>query len=161
MGMNHIATCIPNRHTRIKGIRARLYPANSVSPKAIKAQFREDARQPSIDRFVFAGDLLSEPRIQPYIHDIALTVRYCGKSFTFLVFFKRHKLLPPNQSIQNLQGGHMRGDVLVVACGKRVPIRNLRSGLEDRAADRAIKRLTEALNPIETRRRFPSTISFT
>ncbi|KAJ3915357.1 hypothetical protein F5877DRAFT_81915 [Lentinula edodes] len=160
MGMNHVATCIPNRHTRIKGIRARLYPAHAVSPKAVTAHFREDARQPNINRFVFAKDLLSEPRLQPYVHDVVLTIRFRGKSFRFLVFFKRHKLLPPNRTIQSLQGGHMNGDVLVVACGKRAPIRNLRSGLEDRAADRAIRRLTEALHPIDTRRRFPSTISF-
>ncbi|KAJ3806106.1 hypothetical protein EV368DRAFT_48836, partial [Lentinula lateritia] len=145
---------------RIKGIRARLYPAHSISPKAITAHFKEDTQQPNINRFVFAGDLLSKPRLQPYIHDVILTIRYCGKSFKFLVFFKKHKLLPPNETVRNLQGECMNGDVLVVACGKRVSIRNLRSGLEDRAADRAIKRLTQALHPIDTRRRFPSAISF-
>lgn len=34
----------------------------------------------------------------------------------------------------------MEGDVLLVACGSKVSVRNLRSGLEDRAADRAMKR---------------------
>ncbi|KAJ3852051.1 hypothetical protein EV368DRAFT_41834, partial [Lentinula lateritia] len=137
-----------------------LYPTNSVHPKAIIAHFRENPGQPTKDCFIFAGDLLSGPRLQPYIHDIVVTVRHRGTSFKYLVFFKRHKLLPPNQCIQNLQGGHIDGDLLLVSCGKKVPIRNLRNRLEVQAADRAIKRLAEALDPIRTGRQFPSTLSF-
>ncbi|KAJ3928020.1 MAG: hypothetical protein NXY57DRAFT_902848, partial [Lentinula lateritia] len=145
---------------QVKRLRARLYPANSVHPKAVVAHFRENPGQPTKDRFIFAGNLLSGPRLQPYIHDIVLTIRYRGTLFKFLVFFKRHKLLPPNRCIQNLQGGHIDGDLLLVSCGKKVPIRNLRNRLEVRAADRAIKRLAEALDPIRTRHQFPSTLSF-
>ncbi|KAH7874285.1 uncharacterized protein C8R40DRAFT_1047878, partial [Lentinula edodes] len=123
-----------------KGIRARLYPANSLSPKTVTAHLRENTRLPTKDRFVFSGDLLSGSRLQPYIHDIVVTVRHRGTSFKYLVFFKRHKLLPPNQCIQNLQGGHINGDVLLVACGKKVSVRNLRNRLEVQAADKAIKR---------------------
>ncbi|KAJ3805452.1 hypothetical protein F5876DRAFT_69781 [Lentinula aff. lateritia] len=159
MGMHHVATCISDKHTIVKGIRARMYRAHSASPKVVTAHFRENARQPTRDRFDFAGDLLSNPRLQPYIHDVALSIRYGGKSFKFLVFFKRHKLLPPNQSVQNLGGGLVDGDVLLVACGKRVSIRNLRSGLEDRAADKAVRRFSQILDP-RIRSRLPSAISF-
>ncbi|KAJ3866967.1 hypothetical protein EV359DRAFT_35492, partial [Lentinula novae-zelandiae] len=145
---------------QVKHLRAQLYPANSVHPKAIVARFRENPEQPTKDCFIFAGNLLLGPRFQPYIHDIALTIHYRGKFFKFLVFFKRHKLLPPDQCIQNLQGGHIDGNLLLVSCGKKVLIRNLRNRLEVRAADRAIKRLAEALNPIRTWRQFPSTLSF-
>lgn len=34
----------------------------------------------------------------------------------------------------------MEGDVLLVACGKNVTVRNMRSGIEDRVADLAIQR---------------------
>ncbi|KAJ3847691.1 hypothetical protein EV368DRAFT_68897 [Lentinula lateritia] len=159
MGMHHVATCIPDRHTTVKSIRARLYSTHSPSPKPVTARYRENRGRPK-DRFVFAADILSNPRRQPYIHDITLSIHYRGTLYKFLVFFKKHKMLPPNQSIQNLGGRHIDGDVLLVACGKRVSIRNLRSGLEDRVADIAIRRLSESLDPIRIRRRFPASISF-
>lgn len=69
----------------------------------------------------------------------------------------------------------MEGDVLLVACGTKVSVRNLRSGMETRAADIAIKRhvsysfnydtldlmscrLSDVL-VIRERRRFPSAIT--
>ncbi|KAJ3735869.1 hypothetical protein DFJ43DRAFT_1150635 [Lentinula guzmanii] len=160
MGMHHIATCIPDRYSTVKGIRARIYRANSTSPNSITAHFRVNTRQPSKDRFVFAADLLGNPRRQTYIHDITLSIRYRRTLYKFLVFFKKHKMLPQNQSIQNLGGSPINGDVLLIACGKRVSVRNLRSGLEDRVADKAIERLSDALSPIRSQRYFPPAISF-
>ncbi|KAJ3766487.1 hypothetical protein FB446DRAFT_653722, partial [Lentinula raphanica] len=123
-----------------KTIRARLYSTNLNLPKAVTARVRHNTRRPANDRFVYASHLLSGQRTQPYVHDAVVKIRYEGRIFTFLVFFKRHKLLPVNVSIQNIGGRIMRGDVLLVACGTKVSVRNLRSGLEDRAADRAIQR---------------------
>ncbi|KAF9065528.1 hypothetical protein BDP27DRAFT_1180507, partial [Rhodocollybia butyracea] len=91
-------------------------------------------------RFVLASDLLSNHQLQPYIHDLMLTIYYEGVLHKFKVFFKRHKYLAVNQSIQHLGGGRMEGNVLLVACGAKVSVRNLRSGMEDQAADRAMKR---------------------
>ncbi|KAJ3797288.1 hypothetical protein GGU11DRAFT_683979 [Lentinula aff. detonsa] len=144
----------------IKGIRARLYSTHSSVPRAITVHVQQDSRQPANSRFVLASHHLSNPQLQSHVHDIVLTVRYRGVVFNFLVFFKRHKFLPLNRSIQNLGGREVHGDVLLVACGIRVSVRNLRSGLEDRAADRAIRLLTEALDPMGTRHSFPETISF-
>ncbi|KAJ3805514.1 hypothetical protein F5876DRAFT_69730 [Lentinula aff. lateritia] len=160
MGMFHIPTSIPDRHVTIKGIRARIYSASSATPRAITAHVRQNARQPANTRFVLASSLLSGPRRQSYVHDITLKIRYRGIVFKFLVFFKRHKMLPLNLSIHNLGGRDMKGDFLLVACGTKVSIRNLRSGLEVRAADEAVIRLTEAMDPIASRRTFPSAISF-
>ncbi|KAJ3845691.1 hypothetical protein EV368DRAFT_53653, partial [Lentinula lateritia] len=151
----HISTKVTT-----KGIRARLYSAGSARPRAITTHVRQNITDPANSRFVLASHLLAEPRLQPYIHDVTLKIRHCGKVYEFLVFFKRHKRLPLNLSVQNLGGRDVQGDILLVACGKRVSVRNLCSGLEDRAADKAIRRLTEALDPIGSRRRFPARISF-
>ncbi|KAJ3754123.1 hypothetical protein EV360DRAFT_52215, partial [Lentinula raphanica] len=123
-----------------KTIRARLYSTKLNLPNAVIARVRHNTRQPANDRFVYASNLLSGQRLQPYIHDVVIRIRYGGRIFTFLVFFKRHKRLPVNLSIQNICGRTMRGDVLLVAYGTKVSVRNLRSGLEDRAADIAIQR---------------------
>ncbi|KAJ3768788.1 hypothetical protein FB446DRAFT_791984 [Lentinula raphanica] len=160
MGMHHVASSVSERHTVIKNIRARLYSANLAGPRAIIARVRHNTRRPADDRFVYASQILSGQRMQPYVHDAVVKIRYGHRIFTFLVFFKRHKRLPVNIPIQNIGGKTMKGDVLLVACGTRVSVRNLCSGMEDRAADMAVKRLTEKLDPIANRRRFRSTYSF-
>lgn len=125
--------------TTVKGIRARLYPANSALPQTVCAYYRANLPQTS-DRFVLASDLLSNPQLQSYIHDLTVTIRHRRILYKFRVFFKRHSYLPVNRSIQGLGGGRMEGDVLLVACGTNVSVRNLKSGVETRAADIAIKR---------------------
>ncbi|KAJ3765864.1 hypothetical protein FB446DRAFT_794636 [Lentinula raphanica] len=160
MGMHHIASSVSERHTITKKIRARLYPANLTVPKAVMARVRHNTQRPADDRFVYASPLLSGQRIQPYIHDTVVKIRYGERNFTFLVFFKRHRRLPVNTTIQNIGGKAIHGDVLLVACGTNVSIRNLQSGIEDRAADRAVKRLTEKLNPIVNRRHFRPMYTF-
>ncbi|KAJ3897941.1 hypothetical protein F5879DRAFT_813304, partial [Lentinula edodes] len=130
-----------------KGIRARIYSASSATPRAITAHVRQNARQPANTRFVLASSLLSGPRRQSYMHDITLKIQYRGIVFKFLVFFKRHKMLPLNLSIHNLGGRDMKGDFLLVACGTKVSIRNLHSGLEVRAADEAVIRYVNSRWP--------------
>ena len=95
---------------------------------------------------MLAADELSGQRLQPYVHDVTVTVRYRHKMFKFLVFFKRHKSLPGNRTVHSLSGMEMDGDVLLVACGKRVNVRNLRNGIERKAADLAISRCDLAYN---------------
>lgn len=138
--------------TVVKPFRARLYPVHGASPKAVFAHYRENLPRPACGtRFVLASDLMSNPQTQPYTHDLVLTTRYQRTVYKFRVFFKRHKLLPVNQSIQSMGGGRIEGDLLVVACGRKVSVRNLRSGKEDRAADRAVKRhVVVRLYPPET-----------
>lgn len=45
----------------------------------------------------------------------------------------------------------MEGDVLLVACGKKVTVRNMRSGIEDRVADLAIQRFVYVCVLVVTR----------
>lgn len=87
-----------------------------------------------------AGLELSDPKRQPYVHDSIVSVRYRRKSYTFRIFYKRHKLLPINQGLSQLAGVEMEGDVLVVMCGKRVGVRNICNALEMRAAEHAVQR---------------------
>ena len=87
-----------------------------------------------------AADELREPQLQPYVHDIVVSVTYRRKVYKFRAFFKRHTRLPINQAIQNLAGVNLEGDVLVVACGKKVEVRNLRGRDERRALDIAMHR---------------------
>lgn len=95
---------------------------------------------------MIASDVISNPRTQSYIHDVTVTIHFRGMNFRFLVFFKRHILLPANQAVQAAGGGLMEGDVLVVACGRNVSIRNLRGLVETRAADQAVIRYAARVN---------------
>lgn len=101
--------------------------------------YQEDPSQPA-RRYLDALGTLSGARTQPYVHDIIVTVTYRRKTYTFRVFFKRHKMLSRNKAIHALANTDVRGDVLLAAVGKKVDIRNLRGGEECRAADLAVKR---------------------
>ncbi|KAH7872422.1 uncharacterized protein C8R40DRAFT_1052363, partial [Lentinula edodes] len=89
-------------------------------------------------RFVLASDELSHPRTQSYVHDTIVSISHLGKRYKFRLFYKRHKLLPVNQAIQHLADVSLEGDVLVLVCGTKVEIRNLRSN-ELRAAEKAVR----------------------
>lgn len=117
-----------------------MYRANRHTAENVQVYYREDTRHPEWGRYLLASDELSGPREQPYIHDTVIRIKHRRKDYTFRVFYKRHKMLPINQAVQALAGVAMEGDVLVVACGKRVGIRNLSSRLEAQAAEHAVRR---------------------
>ncbi|KAJ3779030.1 hypothetical protein FB446DRAFT_630835, partial [Lentinula raphanica] len=148
-----------------KGIRARLYPAQGPSPQSTVAYYKENRprygrRRPFQNRFVFASDLLSDARLQPFVHDVVVSVQFGGQTRKFRVFFKRHVRLPLNQTLQNIGVHGFEGDVLVVAFGKQAPARNLRGWMENRAADEAIKKLATKIGPVRNRSHFPRAVSF-
>ncbi|THU95288.1 hypothetical protein K435DRAFT_859673 [Dendrothele bispora CBS 962.96] len=143
----------------VKSIRARFYPHQSQNPRWMSAFYRESLLQTRpAQQYVLAADELSGPRQQPYVHDIVVTLTYRRKVYKFRVFFKRHKLLPTNKSIRALCNVDVDGDVLVVACGKEVDVRNMRGKEEGRAADLAVKRLFARLDPLRGRR-LPAVLS--
>lgn len=80
------------------------------------------------------------PKLQPYIHDVRVSIQHAGIWYQFLIFFKRHKKLPVNECIQALGGRDMNGDLMVVACGERANVRNLRGAVENNVADIAVRR---------------------
>ncbi|KAH7874201.1 hypothetical protein F5879DRAFT_1067459, partial [Lentinula edodes] len=142
-----------------RSVRARIYRANGTNSAPTRVYYREDSFQLERGRFVLASAELPHPQTQPYIHDSIVKVVHRGKQYKFRVFFKRHKLLPTNQAILQLAGAPMDGDVLVVACGTKVGIRNIRGRLETRAADKAVKRFAQHIAPFRTRRTFPASVS--
>ncbi|KAJ3897220.1 hypothetical protein F5879DRAFT_814131, partial [Lentinula edodes] len=140
-----------------RSLRARIYRANNLSSQPIDVVYREDAQS---HRFVLASEELSHPKTQSYVHDTTVSISHLGKRYKFRLFFKRHKLLPVNQAIMRLANVSMEGDVLVLVCGSKVEIRNLRSD-ELRAADKAVRQFSQVIAPIlRTRRTFPAYISF-
>ena len=124
----------------VRSVRARIYRANQILGEPTQVFYREDPRQLQRGRYLLAADQLSEPRMQPYVHDSIVTTCHRGKKYVFRIFYKRHKFLPVNQALQQLAGVEMEGDVLVVAVGKKVGIRNIQSNLEMRAAERAVQK---------------------
>ncbi len=118
-------------------MRARIYRADDLEAQPIQVFYREDPRRPHRGRYILAADELSHPKTQSYVHDSIVTIQYRRKTHTFRVFYKRHKLLPINRALQGLE---MEGDILVVACGKKVGVRNMRGKVEERAAEQAVRR---------------------
>ncbi|KAJ3885406.1 hypothetical protein GG344DRAFT_59283, partial [Lentinula edodes] len=137
-------------------LRARIYRSNSLSSQPIDVIYREDSQG---HRFVLASDELSHPRTQSYVHDTIVSISHLGKRYKFRLFYKRHKLLPVNQAIQHLADVSLEGDVLVLVCGTKVEIRNLRSN-ELRVAEKAVRQFAQVIAPtLRTRRTFPVYIS--
>jgi hypothetical protein len=124
----------------VRTVRGRIYRANGQRAEAIQVYYREDTQNPERGRYVLAADELMGTKRQPYVHDSVVTIQHRRKNYTFRIFYKHHKLLPVNQPIQALDGLAMEGDVLVVACGKKVAVRNIQNNREIRAAENAVRR---------------------
>ncbi|KAJ3716690.1 hypothetical protein C8R42DRAFT_588697, partial [Lentinula raphanica] len=82
-------------------IRARLYAAEGPRPQRTVVYYKENrprkGHRPAFqNRFVYASDLLSEARLQPFVHDVVVSVRHRQKTYKFRVFLKRHVQLPAN-----------------------------------------------------------------
>ncbi|KAJ3769379.1 hypothetical protein FB446DRAFT_648748, partial [Lentinula raphanica] len=144
-----------------RSVRARIYRANSQTSEFTQVFYREDPRRPQRGRFVLASEELSRSSTQPYIHDCVVEVVHRRKRYKFRVFFKRHKKLPINQPILQLSNARMDGNVLVVACGTKVSVKNLGSRLEACAANKAVQRFAQYIAPrLRTRRSFPASAVF-
>ncbi|THU76232.1 hypothetical protein K435DRAFT_655195, partial [Dendrothele bispora CBS 962.96] len=122
-----------------KGVRTRVYHADRATPSSVIINYRENRAQPG-RRYLLVLDAFSGARTQPYVHDVIVSVIYRRKPYKFRIFFKRHMLLPKNRAIRELTGVDIEGDVVVAAVGKKVDIRNLRGGIETKAADYAVVR---------------------
>ncbi|KAJ3900220.1 hypothetical protein F5879DRAFT_925620 [Lentinula edodes] len=143
----------------IRSVCARIYRGNNLQSQPVQVFYREDPDHLERGRFVLASEELTHHKTQSYIHDCIVSVTHSGKSYKFRIFFKCHKFLPTNQGILQSANVEMDGDVLVVACGKRVTIRNLRNNIEVRAAEKAVKKFAQHIDPFRTRRTFPAAVS--
>jgi hypothetical protein len=70
-------------------------------------------RQPIVE------PLFSGARLQPYIHDIYITLNMGGQNYGFRAFFKRHKYLSHNRSILPFSESLFYGDLLIMRTDER------------------------------------------
>jgi hypothetical protein len=70
-------------------------------------------------RFPVAESVLDGASLQSHVHDCLVFVDDGQHSFSYDVFYKRHKFLPINSSIPDVDDAdRMRGDVLVMRRGR-------------------------------------------
>ena len=78
--------------------------------------------------YPFPENHIDENTIQPYIHNCIITVHERQNSYQYMVFFKRHCHLRPNNSLHKLRGRRpiLNGDVIVMRIGSTSSYVNMR-----------------------------------
>ncbi|KAJ3744548.1 hypothetical protein EV360DRAFT_90165 [Lentinula raphanica] len=156
----HQVPCPRSKTVIKKSIRALMFPADGLTSEKISVFYREDPVRLKGQRYVDADEELTGDTIDSKVHDLIVSITHRRKKYKFRVFFRRHDDLPVNQSILNWANEDMEGDVLVVACGKVVDVRNMRGRLEEKVAKIAVRRLAHRLAPtLRTADDFPPSIS--
>jgi hypothetical protein len=121
-------------------IRLRLYSSLRRKPVLVPLPTRciHPARQGG-PRFPFAEAVLSDGKIQPYVHDAVVTVYEGSQTHRFRVLFRRHRRLPVNRSLSN--GTSFRGDIVIMRAGALDPssVVNMR-GWDTVVSDYMVKR---------------------
>lgn len=116
-------------------IRGRYYGAASRRPvfKAINTQTNSGGRSPRLDL------LLSDNKLQPFIHDAIVVVVTRRTTSRFHVFVKNHRKLQLNGVVQRWNNGlSWRGDIVALKKGRVHEIVNL-SRRDVLLADFAVK----------------------
>lgn len=113
----------------------RFYAAVAQRPvsKPVHTQTNVAGRAPRLDL------LLSDNKLQPFIHDAVVTVVYRKKTTRFHVFVKNHVRLRQNGIIQRWTGAGWKGDIVVMRKGVIEDFVSLRGG-DHRLADFAVKK---------------------
>jgi hypothetical protein len=104
------ANLLQIRHLQIRG---RLYPQSSNQP----AYTLVPTANTGASHFPMVECLLSDLRIQPFIHDGIVVVREGNARHMFRVFCKNHHHLPVNDSVTGNQA--WRGDILVMRVSQK------------------------------------------
>ena len=131
---------------RVEKLKGRLYTTSANRPCPTLVAYHWDPQQPEKGRYVITDGQLQGSRLQPYVHDTRVRVRWNGTVYTFLVLYKRHRYLPVNGSTPDISNAGFRGDALVVAEGPLVGARGM-GGRETRAADYTMKRCAATKSP--------------
>lgn len=103
-------------------IRGRYYGAMSLRPvyKSVHTQANAQGRAPRLDL------ILSDNKLQPFIHDTIITVVSRRTTSRFHIFVKNHRQLQVNEVVQRWNnGGSWRGDIVAMKKGKVHEIVNL------------------------------------
>lgn len=81
--------------------------------------------------------------MQPFIHNVRVTVEERKKTHEYMVFFKRHRYFSPNEVIKRLVGRNITpvfcSDVIVMRIGKKTSYVNMR-GRDSVLADFIVKK---------------------
>ncbi|KAJ6476782.1 hypothetical protein C8R47DRAFT_1075638 [Mycena vitilis] len=108
-------------------LRARLYSTTTASPPFASVLTRTSAN-PYLPRFPCVEGVMDPSGVQPHVHDVTVRLRHGRAVSRFRIFFKRHRKLPFNATLD------LQGDVVVM----RVAVANAQSVVNLRAADRAL-----------------------
>ena len=112
-------------------LRSRLYPSASSLPCHVSVVARQTCPYSVQTQLPFPENHLSELQLQPYVHNCAVTIQEGRHTHCFMVFFKRHCRLQPNQCLTTMVQGDattIRGDVLIMRMGSKASYVNLRTG---------------------------------
>lgn len=124
--------------------------------------------------YPFTESVLDHARLQPYIHDCVVDISEGRHTYSYIIFFKRHRRLPLNCSLGSL----FRGDVVVMRLGTRnarvVNMRGRDSALVDFAMEQYyvpflyaltvltshVRRFIHTLGSLRVARRLPKRLAF-
>jgi hypothetical protein len=106
-------------------LQARIYLATKATPSSVKIHTRSLTTNPQLDRSPSVESILEYSQLQPYVHDVLITVRHGSTRSHFRAFLKRHKRLPTNTTLG------IQGDLVIM----RVASKNLQSVVNMRSSD--------------------------
>ena len=111
-------------------IRGRLYPTVGSKASQVLVTSRQDPINFPHTRYPFAESHLDHSRIQPAVHNCAITIHEGPHLYRYMIFFKNHCRLPFNASLASLSQGQvrsvLRGDILVMRVGTNYNYVNMR-----------------------------------
>ena len=113
----------------------RLYPVHGL-PRPAKIVTRYNPASNSC--YPLVEGLLSQQKLQPFVHNCSIAFFERRHVFRYAVFFKKHRQLSRNRFLNATSNGVLRGDVLVMRIGARTPYINFRA--RDRALSDKIAR---------------------
>lgn len=114
-------------------IRSRVYSVNKNRPRQVNVA----TRCSPLSRSPMPESVLDDARLQPYVHDVVVTVQTRREVHCFTIFYKNHVRLRRNKCIRTF----FRGDAVVMRHGSntRKTYVNMRSN-DNAIADYAMER---------------------
>jgi hypothetical protein len=105
-------------------LRSRFYAISHAKPFQTVISTR---CSPMRKRYPLAESVFSCAALQPYIHDVKVTLQEGPHNYCYRVFFKRHCRLSKNNSLTTLDpGSTFQGDAAVMRIGSKGDLVNMR-----------------------------------
>ena len=112
-----------------------------IKPRQVKVHSRQANRFSKLQYPIVEGFLAARGKIQPFVHNVKVSITTGSKTYDYMVFFKRHCTFTPNKCIRQLLRGIdpvICSDVIVMRLGKSSYV-NMR-GRDRSLADFAVQR---------------------